>query len=346
MGVLSHLDHDDLNIEAILLSPLAGLYALGWMTYEGIYRLGLKKPVEPHCPVICVGNLVVGGSGKTPMTMHIAQVLRGLGREVAISLSGYGSPRSAGASLAPEGELDAGEWGDEPALMRWLMPELPLIVGRRRVRAAEICHERFPHAVLLMDDGFQHLPLTKHISIVLDPRRANQMCLPSGPYREPRSGLKRATLALPMDERFDVYVRPLIIRDEQGVELEDMTLNPEVDLLCAIANPRRLTGELMAAGFEIVDGKYLRDHDPLTGSNIFAGLSGERPIVVTAKDWVKLRRRRDLAGLDFLIVDYQFEVTPVEAFADWLEARLDEIETQGSRGAAGSARPVSRAGDS
>ncbi|MFX8929914.1 tetraacyldisaccharide 4'-kinase, partial [Acinetobacter baumannii] len=84
--------------------------------------------------------------------------------------------------MAPDGPLDPAGWGDEPAMFRWLLPDVPLVVGRRRVLAAELVHQHFPKAVLVMDDGFQHLPVKKHIQILLDdPTPKNSRCLPAGP---------------------------------------------------------------------------------------------------------------------------------------------------------------------
>src|ERR1700740_2610619 len=162
----------------IFLAPISFLYALGWRSYLALYQLGLKKPSEPHKPVVCVGSLQVGGSGKTPLTLYLAALLRKLGYEVAIGCSGYGCPASEAAKIAPDGPLKASEWGDEPAMIRELLPEVPLIVGRRRVLAAKLCHASFPNSVLLMDDGFQHLPLQKHLSLLAMPPRKNQRCLP------------------------------------------------------------------------------------------------------------------------------------------------------------------------
>src|SRR5687768_508249 len=79
------------------LTPVSWLYAGGWLAYRSAYDLGLKRPTEPHRAVICVGNLLVGGSGKTPVTLHIAEVLRDMGRQIVISASGYGGPRAEAA---------------------------------------------------------------------------------------------------------------------------------------------------------------------------------------------------------------------------------------------------------
>src|SRR5690606_29737026 len=152
---------------------------------------------KPHSPIICIGNLVAGGSGKTPLTLAVADLLLNSGRELVVSTSGYGSPRQHEASFAPSCQLDVEEWGDEATMMRWLKPELPLVVGRDRVRAAEIVASISPGAIMLMDDGFQHLPLKKDVTVVVDVKSANQFCFPAGPYREPRRiGLNRADRVL------------------------------------------------------------------------------------------------------------------------------------------------------
>jgi len=107
----------------VLLAPLSLLYWLVWEGYLLIYRLGLKKPSEPHRPVLCIGNLVAGGSGKSPVTLYVAELLTAAGRKVVLGCSGYGAPHSEGATWAPDGPLDAREWGDEPAMFRALAPK-------------------------------------------------------------------------------------------------------------------------------------------------------------------------------------------------------------------------------
>lgn len=292
------------------LTPLSWLYAAGWQTYLATYRWGLKRAAEPHRPVVCVGNLQAGGSGKSPLVRHLVDVLREMGREVVVSCSGYGAPHAEAASLAPDGPLDAARWGDEPAMLRDLVPDLPLVVGRRRVLAAELVHERRPHAVMLMDDGFQHLPLRKTISIVLDPEAPpNSRCLPAGPYREPRGNRKRADLVLP--GRFRVV--------EEGPWLDE-EWPPRFVALCALGQPSRFLASLPRPP---VSTKVLPDHDPLTAGNLFDGMDPALPVVVTAKDWVKLRARTDLAGRRILVARHAVRVEPAAEFRAWLAERLD-----------------------
>ena len=307
-----------------VLTPASWLYALGWQSYLAIYRFGLKKAKKPHSPVVCVGNLVSGGSGKTPVTLHLVSVLRELGYEVAVSCSGYGSPASEAARVAPEGPLLASEWGDEAALFRWLLPDLPLIVGRRRVLAAQLCHERFPGALLLMDDGFQHLPLAKDFSLVLDPLRpVNTRCLPAGPYREPRGNRKRADLVLPGEFR---------IEEEPGLLVDPAGEARQVDecaLLCALGQPQKVVATLAAMGVRVAEQFLLPDHDPLTAGTLVAGLPKGRPVAVTVKDWVKLRERADVGERDFLILKHSVRIEPRNEFAAWLKRRLHGLQTQG-----------------
>jgi len=309
------------TLARLALSPLSLIYAIGWEAYLGVYRLGIKKAAHPHSPIVCVGNLVSGGSGKTPITLHLVQVLRELGNEVVVSSSGYGSPKSDAASVAPDGDLDARTWGDEAALFRHTYPDLPLIVGRRRVLAAQLAGESFPGAVLMLDDGFQHLPLKKDLTILLDPERPlNRMCLPAGPYREPRWNRKRADLVLP--------------GNFQVVESTQLTLpngtpapTPETtNLLCAVGKPQNVASALEGHGVLIQTKLFMPDHDPLAGGTLLGTLPSEIPTVVTAKDWVKLRNRTDLGGRQFLILDHKARIEPRDMFKDWLQRHLHVIQ--------------------
>ncbi len=301
-----------------VLTPLSWLYAAGWRAYLALYRLGLKRAAEPHRPVVCVGNLVAGGGGKTPVVIHIAHVLRGMGREVVVGCSGYGGPKERGANLAPDGPLLASEWGDESALLRERLPDVPLIVGRARVHAAELCEQHHPRAVLLMDDGFQHLPLLKHLSIVLAPRGANRRCLPAGPLREPLSSLGRADLALP--GKFEVVDDPV-----QGGDLKG-----PISAMCAIGDPRRFFDALREAGSFPDPCVALPDHDPLTEGNLLERVPSDRPVAVTAKDWVKLRERPDADRRKWIVVRHAVHIEPAEAFQTWLSDRLADVDSQGA----------------
>ena len=308
--------------ESLLLLPLTALYASGWVLYQLVYWLGIKKPVRPHWPVVCVGNLIAGGAGKTPITLFVARTIQRLGREVAVSVSGYGSPRSENAHAAPEGPLDPRDWGDEAALMRQKLPDVPLIVGRDRVRAAQICRDLHPGAVLLLDDGYQHLPLHKDVTILLDPPdMENRWCMPSGPYREPRTtGRMRATTVVPGE--FKMSPPMVSLRTVYG---EAVQVETPVNALCAVARPERFIDTIEHYGIRVAHEKLLPDHDTLQDKRLFDGLDMRLPLVVTEKDWVKLSMRKDLDMFTVLIATYDVHLEPADKFRDWLKEKLDGV---------------------
>lgn len=324
MGAFSTTAWNDTGPEALLLSPLSLLYAGGWISYQSIYALGLKKPAKPHTPIVCIGSLLAGGAGKSPVTLQVARELIAEGRKVVISISGYRSPQAEGATLAPDDEqLDAHTWGDETAMSRWLLPGVPLVVGRDRVRAAEIIHSEFTDSIMLMDDGFQHLRLKTDVSIILDPPELqNRLPLPAGPYREVRSmGRARADLVLP--GKFQVVEHPLELDRADGTPLE--TLPAKAHVLTSIGRPYRVIGALERMGIEAGTGLHLPDHDPLTKGNLLDGLDPALPVIVTAKDWVKLCSRSDLPHDRFLVARHRVTVEPRDLFIKWLLGRLDGI---------------------
>jgi len=301
---------------AWLLSPLSGLYALGWWAYQSIYVFGLKKAAKPHRPIVCVGNLVAGGAGKTPTTLFVLDTLLAAGHQVVVSASGYGSPHQQEAALAPDGDLDPAEWGDEPALFRLKRPEVPLVVGRDRVMAAELVARHYPSAVMLMDDGYQHLRLDPDVRILLDPPRPNTFCLPIGPYREPRStGRRRADAVVPPD--FAWVRTPTTLSTPEGIDA--MPEGP-CAVVCALAEPDRFLADLRGLGVEIGETRLLPDHDRLDAGTLLDSIPADMPLVTTAKDWVKLRRRP--TGRQVFVADYAVTIEPADAFRDWLLAKV------------------------
>jgi tetraacyldisaccharide 4'-kinase len=311
---------DIADFRTLVLLPASGLYALGWMAYEAIYQLGWKKAARPHRPVICVGNLTVGGMGKTPVTAYVAETLLSLGHQVVISANGYRSPRQEGATLAPEGDLDAREWGDEPALLRQMLADVPLVIGRRRVEAAKIVHERFPNAVMLMDDGVQHLPLRRDITILLEPEKTrNPFCLPAGPYREPRKrGLRKADLVLPRP--------PFDLSAQYGDLIGDpIPEGADVQIVTAIAQPERFRSLVEHMGYRVVAGRFWPDHDPLDRALDDPRLRPGVPLLTTQKDWVKLGRHRDRFDGPLAVIPYRVAIEPEDRFRQWLKEKLDGV---------------------
>jgi len=310
----------------LVLTPASWLYAAGWNGYRSLYDRGLKKAAHPHRPIVCVGNLTTGGSGKTPFTAFLARTLEDMGFEVVIGCSGYGSSASADATLAPEGALRAAEWGDEAALFRYLLPRTPLIVGRDRVLAAQVCEAKYPRSVLLMDDGLQHLPLEKDLSIVLDPPLSNLRCLPAGPYREPRASAHPGDVRLPGHYR--IVSEPASFESANTGEAAPPPV--EANVLCAIGSPQNLLESLRVVGVRVNETRLLPDHSTLTNGNLFQALSPDEPLIVTLKDWVKLRERSDVGARNILVARQRISVEPAAEFAEWIRERLHEVVSKGA----------------
>lgn len=302
---------------AFILSPLSLLYQLGWRTYLAIYELGFKKPYIPRIPTIVIGNFTAGGSGKTPFTLFLAETLHAKGHQIVLSTSGYGSPKYQGATLAPVGPLNVAEWGDESTMFRELLPDIPLVVGHDRVAAAQIAEKEFPHHIILMDDGFQHLRLKPDLSLIIDPDLENDFCFPAGPYREPKSvGSKRASRIL----NYDQHLQPLPLQINPPISPKS-----KVNALCAIGQPHRFINSLQTLGIEVQKSILRPDHDPLTDGNLLTNLDPKLPLVVTAKDYVKLKNHPDSQRFKIHIANYQVAPRNREAFFDWLESQIHEL---------------------
>lgn len=304
-----------------LLAPLGLLYSLGWTAYVGVYRLGWKRAYRARVPVVCVGAATVGGAGKSPVSLAVARILLEMGRPVVMGLSGYGGPRSVAAQIAPDGPLVAREWGDEPAMVRDLMAKTPMVVGRDRVLAAKLVEEAFPDSVLVMDDGFQHLPLAKSVSIVLDdPDEPNRMCLPAGPYREPSWTLSRASTVLPGE--FRVGVTPTRFR--LAPEWSPVPPPALATAVLSVAKPERVLSSLTSCSIELHHVVTKPDHDRLDDARLLETLPKTMPIITTHKDWVKVRERPDHEQWTWMVVERDVWIAPDDAFRQWLQDRLME----------------------
>lgn len=296
---------------------LAWLYTLGWRTYAGVYALGLKRRRRMPVPVIGVGSLWAGGVGKTPITIAIARMLQQAGRRVAVLTHGYGGRRYRDITLIdPHEQPDPAEVGDEAAELRLALPEVPIAVGKWRVRTAEAALQRWSPEVLVLDDGFQHLPLARTLDLVLLPLReplGNGYCLPAGPLREPPSGLKRADgivlVHIPLAETLpapEPIARwntlgggqlPLYLASVSPAALLHLATGERLPiatpylssltLLCAIARPERFIRMVEALGYPIESIHTFPDHHAYSRDELqtFAG----KTILTTAKDAVKLR---------------------------------------------------------
>ncbi len=279
-----------------LLYPLSlGVAAL--MTARRLaYRLNLRKRHRLPVPLIVVGNLSVGGTGKTPLVMELVEQLKNRGMNPGVISRGY-RPRAAAVAeprVVREGDT-AGLVGDEPLLI-FRRCRVPVAVGADRVRSARLLIRAQSCDILLSDDGFQHLALQRDLDIVVvdgERRFGNGWCLPAGPLREPLGTLRHADIVVvnganragefSLSTRIDRAIR---IGDGEIRALGEFA-GASVHALAAVGNPHRFLAQLRAHGLEVVPHLY-PDHHAFTRADLARVLAaGDGAVLMTEKDAVK-----------------------------------------------------------
>ncbi len=186
-----------------LFTPLSWFYAASVQLRNILYTHGVLKARRLPCRVISIGNIIVGGTGKTPAVIAIAKHLQREGRRVAILLRGYKRRVREKVTIVSDGEkvhASPIESGDEAYMMAKHLRNIPILVGKCRYLAAQVALERFKVDVLLLDDGFQHRQLARDVDILTIPAThpfgSPEKLLPAGTLREPLTALRRADLIL------------------------------------------------------------------------------------------------------------------------------------------------------
>lgn len=178
--------------------PLSRLYGAAALARRHRYVTGRRSPQHLPVPVISVGNITAGGTGKTPMAVYLAQRLKKRGRSPMIVSRGYRGSATKIGGIVSDGRsilMRADQAGDEPFLMSQLLPDVPVVVGRRRFEIAAAAIEKLSPDVIILDDGFQHFQLARDLDLVLLDHASpldNHHLLPAGMLREPVDCLKYA----------------------------------------------------------------------------------------------------------------------------------------------------------
>ena len=187
-----------------------------------LYKNSILRLKKLPCPVISIGNLTAGGTGKTPLAILLAGILKDNGFRPAVLTRGYGRQNCKSIGAVSDGRrilMTHQEAGDEPFLMSLLLPQVPVIVGASRFLTGMLAIAELGADVLILDDGFQHRALYRDIDIVLlesDHPLGNGRLLPGGPLREPPGSLQRADIVLmtgsssAADPRFPAALQPLL----------------------------------------------------------------------------------------------------------------------------------------
>jgi tetraacyldisaccharide 4'-kinase len=278
---------------AWLLRPLSWLFRALVVMRRQAYRYGWLRVERLSVPVIVVGNITVGGAGKTPLVIRLVELARTCGLRPGVIARGYGGD-AGDWPQAVEPDSDPHRVGDEPVLIV-RRTGCPVWVGPHRVEAGRALLAGSDCDLLLCDDGMQHYALARDLEIaVIDERGlGNRLCLPAGPLREPPSRLKRVDLVvgngttpeggLRMDLVLDALV-PLL--DSRSGVSPAVFAGRRVHAVAGIGNPSRFFESLRAAGLYVIEHPF-PDHHPFAPDEI--RFDDGLPVLMTEKDAVKCR---------------------------------------------------------
>ncbi len=304
------------------MAALALGYRAALLARGRCYDLGLLRTGRLPCPVISIGNLTVGGSGKTPLVELAALTLAGLGATPGIVSRGY-RRQTRGVHVVADREgirLDAHAAGDEPVLLAERLPGTPVVVGENRYEAARVAVERLGATTIVLDDGFQNRTIAKDVEVLAVSSRSpwgNGRVFPAGPLREPLSALRRAHLMVITNggEAADVMAMartlgrhaataPILTAGYQVVGVLDTARGERVEprvlrgrrLLgfAGVAKPEGFRETLAGMGAVVAGFTGYPDHHWYAAEDV-AALSaraeavGAEGLVTTEKDWVRLR---------------------------------------------------------
>ncbi|MCC6160593.1 MAG: tetraacyldisaccharide 4'-kinase [Deltaproteobacteria bacterium] len=316
-----------LPIDAIGLA-----YAAIMRARAAMYDAGFLRSIDPPIPAINVGNLTLGGTGKTPLTLEVARILAEMGRRPGIVSRGYRARREGEIAIISDGSrllLDANEAGDEPVMMAHRDPRIPVVIGARRPEAvARVA--ALGADVAVCDDAFQHLRLRRRLDVVAIQGAAgfgNGRVFPAGPLREPMSALARAhVIAENVGDRESDHER--VVRDAgfrgdflrwsyRVVELRRLSDDAEVTIetlrgasvhaVAATARPESFAQTLESLGARVVHRTYRRDHHRWTRADLdearrIAATGGVPYHIATEKDAVKLRGVDGIDEIPFFVL--------------------------------------------
>jgi len=292
-------------------------------------------------PVISIGNLTVGGSGKTPLAAAIARALLDMRERPSILSRGYARKiRDEGVVIVSDGRrvLEGVERsGDEPQMLARGVPGAAVLVSPSRYAAGRIAESRLGCTVHVLDDGFQHFDLARDIDLLVLPDAAEDMrTLPFGRFREPLDAASAAD-AFFVEEGVrspDLEPRPLFTFTRQ---LGGLRPDRPAFAFAGIAKPERFFGDLEKAGWTLTGRRSFGDHHHYSGSELdeiarAATSSGAAVILTTEKDLVRLGSDpRTGTGVRPQISAVPLEVTIDPAFTPWLAERLRAIRVGSER---------------
>jgi len=301
------------------LAPLTPIYAAGLAMREMRLKRGWETVKRLPLPVVSIGNLSTGGSGKTPLAIALAKALTERGWAVDVLSRGYGRDSSHPARVDPEGAAE--QFGDEPLLIA-REAQVPVYVAAQRYEAGLLAEAAQPEAtrlaVHLLDDGFQHRQLQRDVDVLLVNRDDWHDCLlPGGNLREPLKAARRATvIAIPADDP------TLAVPSVAG----------PVVAFCGIARPEQFFSGLEAAGLHLAARVAFADHHRYTQADIerLMATSHDKAaagLITTEKDQVRLGKLAPAfpESMPLKTASLTIDIENRDDALDWLVARVAEV---------------------
>jgi tetraacyldisaccharide 4'-kinase len=313
---------------------LSGVYGRVTQARRNWYSRRSDRRRRLHHSVISVGNLVSGGSGKTPVVAAIARMLRERGERPVILTRGYGRrERVEGVLVVSDGERvlePVARSGDEPQLLARTLGGIPVLVSPDRYLAGSLAEHQFGATVSLLDDGFQHVQLERDIDLLLvSPEDLQDRVLPSGHLREPLGAARfaDALLVTGADDEVTHVARELGHESAFRVSprYADLQGPRRVVAFAGIARPERFFLALRTLGWEVTRELTYRDHHWFTARDLetimhAARESDARAIITTEKDAVRLPAATH--DIPILVLPMTVEIEPAGVFDSWLLERL------------------------
>jgi tetraacyldisaccharide 4'-kinase len=330
----------------------AGLYGLGARGRRELYGRGLLRARRLPAPVVSVGNLTVGGTGKTPVTACLARELRRAGKRVAILSRGYGGQRRE-VTRVSDGERVLARppaVGEEAYWLARALPGAAVYTGSERFQAGMAAWREFQPQLFLLDDGFQHLQLHRDLDLVLLDAASpfgNGCLLPRGPLREPRAALAAAQVlilsrfeagvhdpvlaelaaAWPAKLILSAAITPAAAVRQPGAEVHPPAALSGLKLyaFAGLARPEVFRRTLTQLGVNLTGFKAFPDHHAFRPDDLAALVQEARAsqaaaLITTGKDWARLGEAWP-ADLPLWVLEVEAQISPVERLMELL-ARL------------------------
>ena len=322
------LSYKNNNYLYFIFYSLSFLYQIALFIRKKFYIINFLKTKSLPCKIISVGNITVGGSGKTPTVEYLSKLLQSKGKKVGIISRGYGR-NSKKTLIVTDGKRKPKTWetfGDEPYLLAQKLDNVPIIVGKSRYKAGTKMIEKFNPDVIIMDDGFQHISLSR------DTQTTHKL-IPAGLLREPIANISRADLVIltkinihePSDYLIKTIENVKCPTINNKIELDDMLINikgelnnleiinsKNVYIFSALGDHEGFEKTVEKTGAKIVGHDKYPDHYIYTSDDLerieeSAKKNGAKIIITTEKDIVKTKNYNSKVGIYAVKMKMVFE---------------------------------------